>query len=144
VNEFIDHLYTPLGTTNNYSAIADLHTSKITAVPYKQFPACLHLPFPSSGFNSADSSASRAQVMLSQPSARNSCQVTTNWVSGLQPFHTSLLVFSSQADFQLTTEPSHSPTSHFTSLHSTELLTTPLTELRNSTDPAYNISARIT
>jgi hypothetical protein len=46
---------------------------------------------------------------------------STSWVSVWPPFHTNLLVFSSQADFQLTTEHSHSPTSYFTSLHSTEL-----------------------
>jgi hypothetical protein len=28
---FIDTLYTPLGTTSNYSAIADLHTSQFTS-----------------------------------------------------------------------------------------------------------------
>jgi hypothetical protein len=28
---FIDTLYTPLGTTDNYSAIADLHTLQFTA-----------------------------------------------------------------------------------------------------------------
>jgi hypothetical protein len=27
VNEFIDHLYIPLRTTGNYSAIANLHTT---------------------------------------------------------------------------------------------------------------------
>jgi hypothetical protein len=26
-----DHLYTPLGTTSNYGAIADLHTLQITS-----------------------------------------------------------------------------------------------------------------
>jgi hypothetical protein len=30
MNEFIDTLYPPLGTTSNYSAIADLHTSEFT------------------------------------------------------------------------------------------------------------------
>jgi hypothetical protein len=29
VNGFIDHLYTSLGTTSNYSAIANLHTLQI-------------------------------------------------------------------------------------------------------------------
>jgi hypothetical protein len=32
MNGFIDHLYTRLGTTNNYSAVADLHTLQITTV----------------------------------------------------------------------------------------------------------------
>jgi hypothetical protein len=39
VNGFIDHLYTPLGNTSNYSAIADLHTLQITTAPAKPFPA---------------------------------------------------------------------------------------------------------
>jgi hypothetical protein len=30
VHGFIDHLYTPLKTTSNYSAIADLHTLQFT------------------------------------------------------------------------------------------------------------------
>jgi hypothetical protein len=67
------------------------------------------------------------------------------WVPGWRPFHTNLLVFSSQGDFQLTTELSHSPTSYFTSLHSAQLLTT-LTnnKLAVSNCPAYNISALTT
>jgi hypothetical protein len=49
VNGFIDHLYTPLGTTSNYGGIADFHTSQITSKPAAQitttpaakpFPAC--------------------------------------------------------------------------------------------------------
>jgi hypothetical protein len=36
--------------------------------------------------------------------ARLNCQPSTNWVAGWWQFHTNLLVFSSQADFQLTTE----------------------------------------
>jgi hypothetical protein len=51
---------------------------------------------------------------------------STYWIPGWKPFKTNLLAFSSQADFQLTTELSHSPTSYFTLLHSTELLTTTL------------------
>jgi hypothetical protein len=78
-----------------------------------------------------NSSASRTQILLSQPPMQNSLSTDnwTNWVPGWRPFHTNLLVFSSQADFQLTTEHSLSPTSYFTSLHSTEL---PTTELSHS------------
>jgi hypothetical protein len=36
------------------------------------------------------------------------------WVPGWQPFHTNLPVFSSQADFQLTTELTHQPPSLLT------------------------------
>jgi hypothetical protein len=36
---FIDHLYTRLGTTSNYSTTANLHNSQITTAPAKPFPA---------------------------------------------------------------------------------------------------------
>jgi hypothetical protein len=49
-----------------------------------------------------------------------STENSTNWVPGWRPFQTNLIDFSSQADFQLNS----SPTSYFTPLHSTELLTT--------------------
>jgi hypothetical protein len=85
--------------------------------------------------SSWDSSASRAHVVTvwlisrilvlvncqinhsaicSQPicRARLNCQPSTNWVPGWQPFNANLLVFFSQADFQLTTELSHLPTSY--------------------------------
>jgi hypothetical protein len=46
---FIDHLYTPLGTST-YSAIADLHTLQITAAPAKPFSSLrCHQPFPGNG-----------------------------------------------------------------------------------------------
>jgi hypothetical protein len=48
------------------------------------------------------SSASRTQVLLSQPPVQNSCHANSaNWVPRWRPFFTKLLVFSSQADFQL-------------------------------------------
>jgi hypothetical protein len=53
VNGFIDHLYTPLGTTINYSTIDNLNTLKITtAAPAKPFSSLLRhqQPFPSKGF----------------------------------------------------------------------------------------------
>jgi hypothetical protein len=63
VNEFIDHLYTRLVTTSNYSATAN-HNSQITPAPAKPFSACC--VFTSSSLatasNSGDSSASCAQV----------------------------------------------------------------------------------
>jgi predicted acetyltransferase len=42
---FIDHLYTPHGTTSNYSAIANHHKSHA-----KLFSSCLHQPFHGNGF----------------------------------------------------------------------------------------------
>jgi hypothetical protein len=78
MNGFIDHLYTPLGTTSNYSATADLHTLQITTAPAKPFPACYVLTsrFLATTSNSGDSSASHAQVLLSQPPVQNSCQLS--------------------------------------------------------------------
>jgi hypothetical protein len=71
-NGFNDHLHTRLGTTSNYSATAN-HNSQITIAPAKSFPACsLHQPLHGNGFYIGDSSASRAQVLTSQPSAQNS------------------------------------------------------------------------
>jgi hypothetical protein len=50
--------------------------------------------------NSGDSSASSSQVLSSQPPVQNS---TPNWqFPGWRPLHINLLVFSSQAEFQLT------------------------------------------
>jgi hypothetical protein len=37
---FTDHLYTSLGTTSNYSAIANLHALQVTTAQAKPFPAC--------------------------------------------------------------------------------------------------------
>jgi hypothetical protein len=42
-------------------------------------------------------------AVIQIPALWSSCQLTTNWVPGWRPFHTNLLVFSSQADIQLTT-----------------------------------------
>jgi hypothetical protein len=52
VNWFVDHPYTRLGATSNYSAIADLHTLQITTASAKSFSIllCLHPPFPGNGF----------------------------------------------------------------------------------------------
>jgi hypothetical protein len=38
---FIDHLYTPVATTSNYSALANLHTLQITTAPAKPFSSLL-------------------------------------------------------------------------------------------------------
>jgi hypothetical protein len=37
VNGFVDHFYTPLGTTSNYSATTNLHNSQLTIAPAKVF-----------------------------------------------------------------------------------------------------------
>jgi hypothetical protein len=73
VNGFIDHLYTRIGTTSNYSATANLQNSQITTAPAKPFPACCvftsHSPAKAS--NSGDVSALHAQVLSSQTPVRN-------------------------------------------------------------------------
>jgi hypothetical protein len=80
VNEFIDHLYTPVGITSNYSAIANLHTLQITIAPAKSFYS-LSVFISSSlatASNSGDTSASRAQILSSQPPTQSS---TLNWLA---------------------------------------------------------------
>jgi hypothetical protein len=54
-----------LGTTNNYSAIADLHTLQITAAYLSG--SVFNSRFLVTDVNSKDSSASRAQVILVRP-----------------------------------------------------------------------------
>jgi hypothetical protein len=66
VGEWIyDHLYTLLGTTSYYSAIAHFYTLQITAAPAKPFPACCDFRSRSlaSPSNRRNSSASRAHVI---------------------------------------------------------------------------------
>jgi hypothetical protein len=64
VSGFIDHSYTPLRTTSNYSAIANLQTLQIATAPAKHFQACCVFTNRSlsTASNSEDSSASLAQV----------------------------------------------------------------------------------
>jgi hypothetical protein len=52
MNGFIDHLYTPLGITSNYSATANLHNLQIITSSAKPFSSlmCLQQPFPGNGF----------------------------------------------------------------------------------------------
>jgi hypothetical protein len=69
---------------------------------------------------------------------------SNNLIPGSWPFHTNLVDFTSQADFQLTTELSQ----YFTSIHSTELLTNvtaarlvfPLSNL--GADPTENTASK--
>jgi hypothetical protein len=72
-------LLTQLGTTNNYSAPANLHSSQFTIAPAKPFPACcIFSRSLSTASNSVDSSATHAQVLLSPPPVKNSSQFTVN------------------------------------------------------------------
>jgi hypothetical protein len=64
---FTDHLYTPLGTTL-YRTLTQL-CPQSTTVSINRFLA--------TASTEGDFSASRAQILLSQPSVQNSCQLTT-------------------------------------------------------------------
>jgi hypothetical protein len=93
--DLLTTLYTPLGTTGNYSAIANLHNSQFTTAPAKSLPACCVLTNRSLATvsNSGDSSAARVQVPPSptllqdcllaiysgtlSPILRCSCQLST-------------------------------------------------------------------
>jgi hypothetical protein len=54
----IDHLYTRLGTTNNYSAIADLHTSQFTRAHAMSSQSAFSSRFLVTDLNNGDSSPS--------------------------------------------------------------------------------------
>jgi hypothetical protein len=88
------NLLTPLGTTSNYSATANIHISLIPTAPAERFPACCVLTSRSlaTASNSGDSSASRAQFLLSQPPLQNSCeylQVNYSAISSHSPLRSS-------------------------------------------------------
>jgi hypothetical protein len=95
--DWILNLLTPLGTTSNYSATADLHTLQFNTAPAKPFPVCcvLNRRFLATDSNSGDTSSSRAQVLLSQPPVQNSCQfycqLNCNAVSFQPPMQSSTL-----------------------------------------------------
>jgi hypothetical protein len=79
--EFIDHSYTRLGTTSNYSTTANLHNSQITTALAKHFPACCVFTSPSliTASNSEDSSASALKSCMnggSLPTAFHLLQLT--------------------------------------------------------------------
>jgi hypothetical protein len=97
IHGFIDHLYTPLGTTLYRSPTNTDWCPRSMTVSTSRLLA--------TASTEGDSSASHAQVLLSQPPVQNSCQlstdISTSWVPGWRSFHTDLVVFSSHADFQL-------------------------------------------
>jgi hypothetical protein len=62
---FTEHFTTRLGTTSNYSAIANLHTSQITTPHNTSFPACVcSRRSLVTAFNSGDSSPSELDSSL--------------------------------------------------------------------------------
>jgi hypothetical protein len=76
LNGFTDHFNTRLGSRSDYSVTANLHNSQIITEPAKPFsnPLCLHQPFLATASNGGNSSASRAQVLSSQPPVQNSTE----------------------------------------------------------------------
>jgi hypothetical protein len=69
---FIDRLYTPLATTRNYSATANIHTLQFTTAHAMAFPAYVfNSRFLVTASNSGDSSASRAEVLPSPSLVQN-------------------------------------------------------------------------
>jgi hypothetical protein len=80
------NLKSPLEITSNYTATANLHNSQITTASAKLFQAyCLFTGRSlATVSNSVNSSASRAQVHLSQPPLQSStltCQFSTDWIA---------------------------------------------------------------
>jgi hypothetical protein len=69
---FIDFFSTRLGTTSNYSAIANLHTLQITTAPAKPFPACCVFTSHSLVTDSNSGHSSRAHA-LSERRLPSSC-----------------------------------------------------------------------
>jgi hypothetical protein len=69
MNIFIYHLYTRLGPTSDYNTTANLQNSQIITALAKTFTAfCIFTSRSlATASNSRDSSASRAQVISSQP-----------------------------------------------------------------------------
>jgi hypothetical protein len=75
MNGFIDHLCTSLATTINYSAIANLHNKSSLACRVSNIRSL------ATTSNSGDSSASRAQVLSSQPSVQNSLSAVNSAIT---------------------------------------------------------------
>jgi hypothetical protein len=75
---FIDLLYTRLVSTSNYSATANFHNSQITTATAKPFTSllCLRSRSLATASNSGHSSASRDQVLSSQPPLQKSTTLT--------------------------------------------------------------------
>jgi hypothetical protein len=98
-------VYWPLGTINNYSAIANLQRLQISITPSKLFSSlpCLHQSSPGSFFQQCIffSFTPSGSIFTASQAEPNSQQI--NWIPGWRPFHTNFLVFSSQVDFHLTT-----------------------------------------
>jgi hypothetical protein len=80
MNGFIALLHTPLRTTSNYSATADLHTLQITAANIKSSSASnvFKSRFLVTDVNSENSSDPRTQVLPARFLYKTDCQLSTN------------------------------------------------------------------
>jgi hypothetical protein len=103
--------------------------------PVTVFTSCCLVMDVNNGYSSASVLKSHTELLSADNSA--------NWVPGWWPFHTNLIVFSSQVDFQLTWKLKSLTNQSATSHHFTHLYCWQL-QLQNSTDPAYNILALTT
>jgi hypothetical protein len=116
-----DWIYLPLvHTTRNYTLqITDTH--RLMSSVYCSH----HQPFPGNDFYRERSFIfpNSSPFVTAVHAELSSTDNSTNWAPVWRQFHINLPVFFSQADFQLKTELSRSPTSYFMSLCSTELLT---------------------
>jgi hypothetical protein len=81
VTQFIDHSYTQLITTSNYSAFANLHTLQIIRAHAKSFQSASISRFPVTDLNNRNSSAS---VLMSLPTASYSTTQQTHCQSQSQ------------------------------------------------------------
>jgi hypothetical protein len=99
---FIDALYTPLGTTGNYSTTANLHTLQFTTAPAKPFPACCVLTSHSlaTASNSGYSSAFHAQDLPSLTLVQNCLPAISSIEMDHHLFSTSLADLKCTEDCQ--------------------------------------------
>jgi hypothetical protein len=63
MNRFIDHLYTRLGTTSTYNAVADLHTLQISRAHAKSSQSAFTSRFLVTDLNNGDYSAFCARAV---------------------------------------------------------------------------------
>jgi hypothetical protein len=93
--------HSELEVITTLSLISTLHKSQQHLLTFF-FPACCDFISRSlaTASNSGDFSASHAQVIFSQPPVQNSTD--SRLQPGWRPFHTNLLFFSSESDFQQT------------------------------------------
>jgi hypothetical protein len=113
--DLLTHLYTPLRTTSNYCAIANVHTSPITTAPTKLFfsACCVFNSYSlATASNSGDSLASCAHVITVQ-------WISCNWT--LANCQLNYSANSSHPSLQNSTQQTHSLTNHSTPLHYTTL-----------------------